>query len=106
MSFLKCSTIIINCDFKSESCFSGLLGYPGLAIVGELGSDVAKKPWFLLVRLLCLPLATWFSLVLVVLAVSDWSLSLLWASKPVILDASVLLVRPTPSWLGFECGGL
>jgi hypothetical protein len=29
-------------DFKSESCFSSVMGYPGLAIVGELGSDDAK----------------------------------------------------------------
>jgi hypothetical protein len=25
--------------FNSESCFSGVLGYPGLAVVGVLGSD-------------------------------------------------------------------
>ena len=42
MSFLKSSIIIMRCDFKSESCFSGVLGYPGLAVVGELGSDDAK----------------------------------------------------------------
>jgi hypothetical protein len=29
MSFLKLSIIIMRCDFKSESCFSG--GFPGLA---------------------------------------------------------------------------
>ena len=28
-------------NFRSESCFSGMLGYPGLAVVEELGSDVA-----------------------------------------------------------------
>ena len=39
MSFLKSSIIIMRCDFKSESCFSGMLGYPELAVVGELGSD-------------------------------------------------------------------
>ena len=26
-------------DFEYESCFSGVLGYPGLAEVGALGSD-------------------------------------------------------------------
>jgi hypothetical protein len=31
----------MKCDFKSESCFSGVLGYQGLAVVGELGSDDA-----------------------------------------------------------------
>jgi hypothetical protein len=29
-------------DFRSESCFSGVLVYPGLAMVGEMGSDDAK----------------------------------------------------------------
>jgi hypothetical protein len=38
---LKSSVIIMRCNFKSESCFYGVLGYPGLAVVGELGSDNA-----------------------------------------------------------------
>ena len=42
MSFLKSSIIIIRCDFKSEFCFSGVLGYPGPTVVGELVSDDAK----------------------------------------------------------------
>jgi hypothetical protein len=46
MTFLK-SSIIMRCDFKSESCFSGVLGYPGLTVVGELGFDDAMQPWFL-----------------------------------------------------------
>jgi hypothetical protein len=37
MSFLKSSIIIMRCDFKSASSFSAVLGYPGLAVVGELG---------------------------------------------------------------------
>jgi hypothetical protein len=49
------STNIIRYDFESESCFSGVLGYPGLAEVGVLGSDDAEQSWFLLVRFLCLP---------------------------------------------------
>jgi hypothetical protein len=32
----------MKCDFKSESCFSGVLGYSGLALVRELGSDDDK----------------------------------------------------------------
>ena len=44
-------------DFKSNSCFSGMLEYPGFADVGEMGSDAAVMPWFLLVMLLHLPLA-------------------------------------------------
>jgi hypothetical protein len=39
MSFLKSSIIIMRCDVKSESCFSGVLRYPGLAVMGTLGSD-------------------------------------------------------------------
>jgi hypothetical protein len=42
MTFLKSSIIIMRCDFKSVSCFSGVLAYPGLAMMGELGSDDAK----------------------------------------------------------------
>ena len=42
MSFLKFSIIIMRSDLKSESFFSGVLGYPGLAMVGELGSDDTK----------------------------------------------------------------
>jgi hypothetical protein len=57
--------------------FSGVLGYPGLAMVGVLGSDDAEWSWFLLVRILHLPFAIWLSLVLDVLAVSGWSLFLL-----------------------------
>ena len=42
MSFLKSSIIIMRSDFKSESWFSGVRVYPGLAMVGELGSGNAK----------------------------------------------------------------
>jgi hypothetical protein len=42
ISYLKSSIIIMRCDFKSESCFSVVLGYPGLAVVGELDSEGAK----------------------------------------------------------------
>ena len=106
MSFLKSSIIIIRCDFKIESCFSSALGYPRLAVVGELGSDDAKYPQFLLLAFLCLPLAMWLSLVLVGLTISDWSLSLLLSCEPVILGVSALLGRPSFSWAGFGCGGL
>ena len=46
-------------DFKSEACFLGVLGYPGLAVVGVLGPDDAQWSWFLLVRFLDLPFAIW-----------------------------------------------
>ena len=42
MSFLNSSVIIMRSDFRSESCFSNVMLYPGLAMVGELGSDDAK----------------------------------------------------------------
>jgi hypothetical protein len=34
---LKSSTSIMRYDFKSESCFLGVLLYPGLSVVGERG---------------------------------------------------------------------
>jgi hypothetical protein len=46
-------------DFKSESCFLGVLVYLGLAVLGILGSDDAQWSWFLLVRFLHLPFAFW-----------------------------------------------
>jgi hypothetical protein len=42
MSILNSCIIIVICEFRSESCFSGMLEYPWLAVVGELGSDDAK----------------------------------------------------------------
>jgi hypothetical protein len=40
--FLKSSIIIMRNDFRSMSCFSGVMVYPGLAMAGEFGSDDAK----------------------------------------------------------------
>ena len=73
------------CDFKSRSCSSGVLGYPGLAIVGELGSDGAMLLWFLLVMFLLLPFAIWLSVVLAGVTVSDSGLSVMQASVSVLL---------------------
>ena len=42
MYFLKSSIIIMRSDFRSEFSFSSVMVYPGLAMVGELGSDDAK----------------------------------------------------------------
>ena len=47
MFFLKFSIIIMRCDLKLESGFSCVLGYSQLSVMGELGSDDAKYPWFL-----------------------------------------------------------
>jgi hypothetical protein len=58
-SFSMSSTIIMRYAFKSGSSFLGVLGYPGLAVVGVLGSDDDEWSWFLLVRFLCLPFAVW-----------------------------------------------
>ena len=60
-------------DFKSEFCFLGVLGYPGLDVLGELCSVAAGWHWLLLLIFLCLPLAIWFFLALTGLNVSDWS---------------------------------
>jgi hypothetical protein len=54
-----------------------VLGYLGLTVVGELASDDAKKPWFLLLMFLPLPLTICLSLVLPGLAISDCGLYLL-----------------------------
>jgi hypothetical protein len=35
MSFLKFSIITMKSDFRSKSCFSGVMLYPGLAMVGN-----------------------------------------------------------------------
>ena len=46
-------------------------------LCGELGSDDAKYPWFLLHMFLYLPFAFWLSVVLAGLAVCDCGTSLL-----------------------------
>jgi len=71
MSFLKSSIIMINCDFKYRSCFSGVFGYSMFALVGELGSDADMQSWFLLLGSLHLPLSIRLSLVLPCSAISD-----------------------------------
>jgi hypothetical protein len=58
-SFLMSSTTIMRYAFKSPSSSSGVLGCPGLAEVGVLGSDDGEWSWFLLVRFLCLPFTIW-----------------------------------------------
>jgi hypothetical protein len=42
MIFLKSFITIMRSDFRSNSFFSGLMVYPGLSMVGELGSDDAR----------------------------------------------------------------
>jgi hypothetical protein len=42
-----------------------------ISVLRELGSDVAKSNWLLLLMYLCLPLIVWLSLVLSGLPVSD-----------------------------------
>jgi hypothetical protein len=54
---LKSSIITMRCDFKSDSCFSGVFKHSGLTVVGELGSDDYKKSWFLLLMFFPLHLA-------------------------------------------------
>ena len=73
ISSLKASIIFMRWDFRSESCFLGVLEYPGLAVVGKLGSDEAGLYWVLLFMFLCLSLVICFFLVLTSLSVSDWS---------------------------------
>ena len=76
--------------------------YPGLAVVGELGSDDAKVYWLLLLMVLHLPLTIWLSLVFAGPGISIWSLLLLSLDcfrspgRPVALTvADLLWVLPT-----------
>lgn len=39
MSLLKASIMTLKWDFMSDSYFSPVVEYPGLAVVGQLGSD-------------------------------------------------------------------
>ena len=45
ISSLKASIIFIRLDLRSFSCASVVLGYPGLALVGFVGSEVVIFPW-------------------------------------------------------------
>ena len=62
-----------------------MLGYLGLSVVGQLGSDNAMYPWFLLLIFLALQLVIWLSMVLASLAVSDCGLSFLQACVSEVL---------------------
>jgi hypothetical protein len=42
VSFLMSSIINIRSDFISDSCISSVMGYLGLAMVEDLGSDDVK----------------------------------------------------------------
>ena len=69
----------------NQSFFSVVLGYPGLTVVGELDSDDAKYPCFLLLMFLPLPLTICLFLVLAGLTVSNCGLYILQACVPVLL---------------------
>jgi len=85
ISSFKTCIIFIRLDFRSESCSSGVLVYPELAIVGELGSDSVKLHWLLLIIFLCLPFSLCLSLALGGLDAPDWS-----RHPPREVDLSVL----------------
>ena len=56
----------------SDHAFLGCWGNLQIAVVGELGSDDATFPCYLLVTIFHLPFANWLSLVLAGVAVSDF----------------------------------
>jgi hypothetical protein len=58
-----------------------MLGYPGLAVVGELGYDGAKVYWLLLLMFSHLPFAIFLSLVLTSLGVSVACLLCPWVQQ-------------------------
>ena len=74
------------------------LVYPGLAVIGELGSDTAILPRFLLVMFLCLPFAILLSLSLVGLVVTGWFLNLLWACKAISAPLHDCVSHGTDCW--------
>lgn len=71
MSTLRSPIIFMRRDFRSESCLSGVLGYPGLAVVRKMSFDCAKWHWCLLLMFLSLSLIIWLSQVLTGLTVPD-----------------------------------
>ena len=82
-----------------------MLGYPGLDVVGELGSDGAKVYWLLLLMVLSLPPAIYLSLVLASLGVSVWSLPpVSWVAAGLLGDLWFWL--KLISWEGFILSGL
>ena len=60
---------------SQHHCFSGVLGYPGHAVVGELDFDDTNLPWSMLLLFLPLCLTLWLFLVLADLSVTEVSLS-------------------------------
>jgi hypothetical protein len=71
--FFKGLYLFVRLNFRLGSSFSGVLWYPELAVVGELGSANATLYWILLLSFLLLPLTIWLFLILTVLGVFDWS---------------------------------
>jgi hypothetical protein len=69
---LKVLYNLYDMDFRFESCFSGVLGYLGLAMVGEQRSHGASWHWLLLPKFLCLPFPICLSQVLTGLFLFDW----------------------------------
>lgn len=59
ISSLKTSIIFIRLALRQCSCASAVLAYPGLPVVGKLGSGDALFPWLLLIVLWRLPLLIW-----------------------------------------------
>jgi hypothetical protein len=58
MSFLKYSTSIMRYDFRSKSCFSDVLGYPGLTVVCVKFNDDAQWSWFSFSKIFFICLST------------------------------------------------
>ena len=83
-SILRIPIIILRYDFGSESSFSGVFGILLFAVIGELGSGVARFSWFSWGMLFRFPLAILLSVFICGL-VSDWFSSLL-CTWPVSLN--------------------
>jgi hypothetical protein len=55
MFFVKFSITFIRWEFRFDSCFTGVLGYPGLDAVGDLVSGLAVSHWSLFLLSACYP---------------------------------------------------
>lgn len=80
-------------DLISMPCSSGVLGYPGLDFGGELVSGGAMLHWLLLI-LLCWPLAICLSLVMTSLTIPS-------VRRPLELWVDLVVLNDTGPWMSW-----
>lgn len=92
ISSLNVSVFYMRLYFRSQSCFSGVLGYPRRTVVEELRSDGAEVYCLILLILLSLLFAICSSLILSGLGFSIWNL-------PTVSLIAANPLRDLCSWL-------